>query len=372
MENRAKKRNSIHFKGGSIVYWMSRDQRVNDNWALLYAQQLALKYKEPLIVCFSLSPSFLGATLRQYDFMIKGLKEAEEGLKVCNIPFYLLIGNPKDTLPRFLKNNKAGALICDFDPLRIKRQWKKDVQNRISIPFYQVDAHNIVPYFQASPKQEYGAYTIRNKINGQLDVFLTQFLKLKKQKQKVVFKKTNWQKVFNTLDIDNSVKPVDWILPGEMAAKKMLKQFISKKLKNYDQSRNDPSLNGQSNLSPYLHFGHIAAQRVAYEVKKSKIKDKEKEAFLEELIIRRELADNYCYYNANYDSPEGFPDWANKTLKLHKSDKREHIYTLKQLEKSQTHDDLWNAAQKEMVISGKMHGYMRMYIYARAYQTCVI
>jgi deoxyribodipyrimidine photo-lyase len=135
--------------------------------------------------------------------------------------------------------------------------------------------------------------------------------------------------------------------------------------------RNNPTRDAQSNLSPYLHFGQISAQRVALEVLKYlSLPPFAREgteggishaAFLEELIIRRELSDNFCFYNRDYDNFEGFPDWAKKTLNKHRKDRRDYIYTVKQFEHAKTHDDLWNAAQMEMAKRGKMHGYMRMY-----------
>ncbi|MDD5644415.1 MAG: deoxyribodipyrimidine photolyase, partial [bacterium] len=154
---------------------------------------------------------------------------------------------------------------------------------------------------------------------------------------------------------------VNWIEPGEKAALRTLRNFIKNGLPGFASQRNDPNMGAESNLSPYLHFGQISAQRAALEINKSPASKEAKEAFLEELIIRRELADNYCLYNKNYDNPAGFPDWAKKTLSEHKKDKREYTYSLKQLETAGTHDALWNAAQLQMLKTGKMHGYMRMY-----------
>ena len=158
-----------------------------------------------------------------------------------------------------------------------------------------------------------------------------------------------------------TVSEADWITPGEKASLRVLKGFIEKKLGSYETGRNDPSADGQSDLSPYLHFGQISAQRIAIEVSKTNAAKKSREAFLEELVVRRELSDNYCYYNRNYDNVEGFPEWAKKTLHAHRNDKREYLYVRAQFENGETHDDLWNAAQMEMVKRGKMHGYMRMY-----------
>jgi len=172
---------------------------------------------------------------------------------------------------------------------------------------------------------------------------------------------TDWSRVKNSLKIDRKISEVNWIEPGMKAVHLMMNNFIEHKLSKYEAKRNDPNIDGQSNLSPYLHFGQISAQRIALEILKKSTSASEREVFLEELIVRRELADNFCFYNEHYDQFKGFPDWAKKTLREHRRDRREFIYSLDQLEKGETHDDLWNAAQEEMVKSGKMHGYMRMY-----------
>jgi deoxyribodipyrimidine photo-lyase len=350
-------------KGGPVVYWMSRDQRVRDNWALLFAQELALQEKVPLSVVFYLAPTFLDATMRQYGFMLKGLREVEKNLAEKNIPFFLLTGSPNAAIPTFVKKHGVGTLVADFDSLRIKREWIEAVTERINIPLYQVDARNIVPCWMASPKQEYGAYTLRPKIKRALPEFLDDFPRLGKHpiswKEKPG--KIGWGEVEKTLRVDHTVSEVDWIEPGETAAQKILREFIKKKLGLYHGERNDPTEDAQSNLSPYLHFGHISAQRVALEVAKNDVDKQSQEAFLEELIVRRELSDNFCFYNVQYDSFESFPQWAKKTLNDHRKDRRTHIYSLEDFELANTHDDLWNAAQREMARKGKMHGYMRMY-----------
>jgi deoxyribodipyrimidine photo-lyase len=350
-------------KSGPIVYWMSQDQRAHDNWALHFAQVTALKHKASLGVAFCLVPQFLGATIRHYAFMLQGLQETEKKLREKNIPFFLILGSPEQEIPKFAAQNKISALVTDFDPLRLKKAWKKSVLDRIDIPVYEVDAHNIIPCWIASPKQEFAAYTFRPKVKRQLSEFLDNFPNLKKHpfSWKEKFEEIDWGRAKKSLKVDKKVLEVNWIKPGEKAAKQMLKHFIQHKLSDYDAKRNDPNLDGQSNLSPYLHFGQISAQRVALEVKKSSTPAIKRQAFLEELIVRRELADNFCFYNEHYDDFEGFPDWAKKTLNEHRGNKREYLYTLEQLEAGQTHDDLWNAAQNEMVKTGKMHGYLRMY-----------
>ncbi len=365
MVNRKRMRplNERHKKGGPIAYWMSRDQRVRHNWAMLLAQELALQGKVPMAVVFCLAPKFLDATMRQYGFMLKGLQEVERNLAEKNIPFFLLRGSPASEIPRFVRKSSVGTLVTDFDPLRIKGEWKEAVAKAIDIPFYEVDARNIVPCWVASPKQEYGAYTLRPKIKRALPEFLEDFPRL--EKHPISWRertgKIDWSEVKKTLRVDRTVSEVDWIMPGENAARKVLREFRMKKLPSYHEGRNDPTEDAQSNLSPYLHFGHISAQRIALEVTKDDGDKESREAFLEELIVRRELSDNFCFYNVHYDSFESFPQWAKKALNDHRKDRRLHIYSLEDFEHANTHDELWNAAQREMLRTGKMHGYMRMY-----------
>lgn len=349
--------------GGTVVYWMSRDQRVHDNWALIFAQKLAIEKKKPLAVVFNLVPDFLEATIRQYGFMLKGLQEVESELNKYNIPFFLLKGDPKKEIPKFIDENKASALVSDFDPLRIKRIWKREVAKKIKIPFYEVDAHNIVPCLTASNKLEFAAYSIRPKIHKLLPEFLDDYPRLKKMQktESLTSDKVDWGKTISSLKVDREVKEVSWISPGESAASILLKDFLENKFERYSEDRNDPNKNALSNLSPYLHFGQISAQRVALTVQQFYQKNSSTQAFLEELIVRRELSDNFCYFNPNYDSFEGFHHWAKETLNQHRKDKREFVYSIHEFEEAKTHEDLWNAAQKELTISGKMHGYMRMY-----------
>lgn len=348
---------------GPVVYWMSRDQRVHDNWALLYAQKLAVERKTSLAVDFNLVPRFLEAGIRQYRFMLDGLKDVEKELSKFNIPFFMLIGNPGETLPAFIRKHEVSILVTDYSPLKINKKWKSDVLKKIGIPFYEVDAHNIVPVRIVSDKQEYAAYTIRPKTNRLLAEYLTDFPALIKHPLSWTLSKPNhdWGRLEKSLKVSSDAGIIDRIKPGEKAALKSLRLFLDKKLPLYNDKRNDPNADVSSLLSPYIHFGMISAQRMALEVQRFDQHVQSQEAFLEQLIVRRELAENYCEYNKGYDSFNGFPEWARQTLEEHRSDPRQYLYSPSQFEAAETHDDLWNAAQMEMVKLGQMHGYMRMY-----------
>lgn len=354
-------------KSGPVAYWMSRDQRVQDNWALLFAGELSVQKKTHLYVLFCLVPDFLNAGPHQFDFMIDGLMQTEKLLREKLIPFFLVSGKPHEKITSFLKEHSISTLVTDFDPLKIKRQWKEKIASSIDIDFYEVDTHNIIPCWEASIKKEYAAFTIRPRIKEKLSEFLEDFPEPDTGNsnteiiRKAININTDWNGVKKSLGLGKTIPEMNWLKPGYKNAFEMLDSFLEKKIYNYAYDRNDPNKDAQSDLSPYLHFGQIAAQRIVLEVSKLDIKEELKEPFLEELITRRELSDNFCLYNDNYDSFDGFPDWAKDTLNFHRTDKRPYIYKLEQLEKAETHDKLWNASQIQMVKTGKMHGYMRMY-----------
>ncbi len=357
---RVRKLNSYEQKPGPIVYWMSRDQRVNDNWALIFASELSLKYSIPLIVVFNVVPQFGYAGFRQYHFMLEGLKQVEKKLTDLNIQFKVLVGNASKNIVTFINDFQVGALVSDFDPMKLKKQWKSEILKSIQIPFYEVDAHNIVPCWIASEKQEYAAYTFRQKVNKFMKSFLDNFSPIEKRRAYVV-NDNDWEAIYKKIKVAESIKPVDWAKPGEDEALKVMEHFIKSKLQFYHLKKNDPNKDVTSKLSPYIHFGQISAQRIAQEVINSYNLKEAKDAFIEELFVRRELSDNFCHYNQDYDSVECFPDWAKKTLEEHLDDERKYNYSLEELENAKTHNNLWNAAQMQMVKTGRMHGYMRMY-----------
>ncbi|QRI42925.1 putative photolyase [Cheloniid poxvirus 1] len=340
---------------------MVRDQRIQDNWALIYAQRIALHLKIPFRICFCVVPGFQTNTSRHFSFLLGGLKEIAEECKRLSIGFNVVYGLPKTFIPLIIKKYKVGVVITDFFPLRAPEKLMKQVISILpeKVVFIQVDAHNIVPCWEASNKQEYGARTLRRKINSMLDTFLTEFPVVNKHPYG---RSSVHISSHRNLTFDETVYPVTWAVPGTKAAFDVLDDFLKNKLAMYESDHNNPTCEALSNLSPWLHFGHISAQRVVLETMKYKtIYPKSVGVFLDEIIIRRELADNFCHYNKKYDSVESTHSWARETLREHISDARKYIYTLKQLEKAETHDPLWNAAQIQMVRKGKMHSFLRMY-----------
>lgn len=339
---------------GPVIYWMNRDMRMRDNWALLHAQNIALQQKQPLIVVYNLLTPFLGGADGMTAFKVAGLKELAEELKQKQIGFVVYEGkNSHRDVFTLAEKIDATAVVTDMSPLRIQRKWVNEGREQLKCRFDLVDTHNSIPVWHTSEKQEYAAYTIRPKIHKKLHDWLLDIPSLKKHPHR-------YTKSLPKFSAQKLVVPYD-IIPGEKAAIKTLRAFIRTRLPGYAEKRNDPNEDALSGLSPYFHYGMLSPQRASFEVSASGAHQKDVDAFIEESVVRRELSDNYCWYNAKYDSFEGFPDWAKESLNTHRGDPREYIYTKRQFEKAETHDMLWNAAQTQMVKTGKMHGYMRMY-----------
>eukprot|EP01063_Lacrimia_lanifica_P003248 TRINITY_DN11726_c0_g1_i1.p1 TRINITY_DN11726_c0_g1~~TRINITY_DN11726_c0_g1_i1.p1 ORF type:complete len:568 (+),score=174.60 TRINITY_DN11726_c0_g1_i1:59-1705(+) len=351
--------------GGPVAYWMERDQRTQDNWALLYAQQLAVAQKVPLAVVHGLAPGRY--TARQSAFALAGLEETAGRLQTLGIPLFVFNKAPAVDVAGFVAEHGVGTLVVDYSPLRAERAWRAEVAAAAACAVEEVDARNIVPVWVASPKIEYAARTFRTKVNAQLKTYLTAFPEVQNHPVKWAggTPEVDWAALGSLPKAPGAaVPPVTWLAPGEGAAHKHLAAFVAQRLKGYG-GRNDPNAGAQSDLSPYLHFGQLSAQRVALAVQGARVPTGD---FLEELVVRREVTDNYCHYNPDgYDRLDGlYPQfenqsWAQKSLKAHAKDKREYVYSEQQLETAATHDDLWNAAQMELVHRGKMHGFMRMY-----------
>ncbi len=360
---RVRKLRDRPYRGGKVVYWMSRDQRISDNWALHYAIDRAKKNDVELCIAFCLVPEFLGGTIRQYGFMIKGLQEVESKAQSLGLGFHLLEGYPEIVLPSFLHSVGAGLVVTDFDPLRIKREWKRRLAGEIDIPMDEVDAHNIVPCWTVSRRRISNYNAFRDRITPLLKEYLTDYPAMKAMDRPWLAGDgmIDWKRALSHLRVDRSVKEVEGIVPGEPAAQKVLANFIRNRLSNYHQKIMDPVARGQSELSPYLHFGQLSSQSVALKIGRSHAPEPAKEKYLDQLIIKKELSDNFCLRNPEYDTVGAFPEWARKSLDGHRSDRREHLYSLKQFENARTHDPLWNAAQMEMVKTGAIHGSLRAY-----------
>jgi deoxyribodipyrimidine photo-lyase len=270
---------------------------------------------------------------------------------------------------------KPQVVICDFTPMRHIRQWMEcqtlPLLESSNIPLWQVDTHNVVPVWHASDKRQVGARTLRPRIHKVVSTFLQKFpefqgnlhLSNKTSPAAPAIPDFTSETYLGCLQLDSSVPPVDWQQPGTEAAKKQFSFFVENGLSKYDTLRNDPTHKHIcSNLSPWLNHGHISFQRLTMAAKKLNKYANGTAAFIEEGMVRRELSDNFCFYSPNdYDSLETAAGWAQETLETHSSDAREYVYSLQEFEEGRTHDDLWNAAQLQLVREGLMHGFLRMY-----------
>jgi deoxyribodipyrimidine photo-lyase len=349
-------------KGRYVLYWMQASLRAEYNHALEFAVLKANELRQPLIVFFGITDQFPEANERHYAFMLEGLKEVKDSLEKRGIQMVILHQSPEVGALQLAK--RASLAVVDRGYLRIQRTWRDDVSKRMECPLFQVESDVIVPVEETSPKEEYTAATIRSKIMRKLDAFLVPLKQHEPNTDSLSlyfdsFYIDDLEKAISKLRIDKSVKRVDSFHGGTKEAKSHLEVFVEGKLDRFPELRNDPNLDYLSHMSPYLHFGQISPLYIALKVLKTGSPGIE--AFLEEMIIRRELSMNFVFYNEKYDSFEAIPDWAKRTLKAHQKDKRPYLYSLKELEGAKTHDPYWNAAQKQMVIEGKMHGYMRMY-----------
>ena len=309
--------NSLPEKGEEIIYLCEREIRVKDNFALQFAIQKSQEAGAKLKI---IHPKQNYMHRPKSEFITAEIEEAKTAFTESGFNFEII---PSSGLKSYLSQHEKSTLIIDFNPT-LNRNYLKSFAGKI----YEIDGHNIVPARFVSDKQEYSAATIRKKIYNNIYAFLT-------EPPHICDKKNN----------------------ADLA----LEEFIKEKLDSYFVYRNDPSKNAISNLSKYINLGFISSQRIALEVIKSNTSDENKEAFLEELIIRKELADNFCLYNKNFKNINGIPNWAKTSLKNHKKDIRNYIYSKKELDNAETHDRIWNASQTQLMQEGKIHGYLRMY-----------
>ncbi len=362
-QERIKRLNNKHnIKGSYVIYWMQASQRSEYNHALEFAIYTANLLLLPVIVYFGLTDQFPEANERHYRFMLQGLKDTSAALNQRGILFILRHESPEKGIVELSRN--ASAVITDRGYLKIQKAWRTHVAASVQCPVIQVESDVIVPVEQASLKEEYSAATLRKKITKHIQKYIVPISELEPEVSSLhlnleTINLANTDKLLAKLNVDKSVKRSAIFSGGTSEAKNLLKQFIEMKLKSYAMSKSDPGLDYTSHLSPFLHFGQISPLFIALEVLKSDSNGKD--TYLEELITRRELSMNFVNYNTMYDSFDSIPVWARKTFQEHEKDKRDFLYTVEEMENARTHDKYWNAAQREMTITGYMHGYMRMY-----------
>lgn len=352
--------------GAYVLYWMQESQRARGNAALEMAIRGANKYGLPVVVCFGLMDGYPEANERHYAFMLDGLADCAAEFQARGIAFVLRRGMPGDVALEL--SHKAAAVICDRSYIPVQRQWRTALAEAATCPVVQVETEVVVPVDVASDKSEYAARTIRPRIHRVWDEYLVPLDETEPEMPadglalESDFDLSDPAALLSTLDLDRSVKPVKRFRGGRVAALEMLNRFVDDVLDGYAKGRNEPSSAQTSFLSPYLHFGHISPVEMALAARDSGIgATEDRGSFIEELVVRRELAMNYANFATGFETYDALPDWARKTLSEHAGDEREYVYDRAALEACGTHDAHWNDAMREMVHTGFMHNYMRMY-----------
>ncbi|MBC7899716.1 MAG: deoxyribodipyrimidine photolyase, partial [Saprospiraceae bacterium] len=307
---------------------------------------------------------------RLHTFILEGVEEKRKAFEKLGIRYLFYLqkdkNDPKQTVAKLAKD--AALIVTDDFPCFIIPGHNKTISEKAKVPVYAVDSNGIIPMSKFE-KEEYGAYTIRPKIKKILDKYLKPLqeekvdlksLELKLDCPETIVTAENIAKLVGECDIDHSVKASRVYQGGTMNGRKRLKKFVKEILSEYDAARSKPDVDGSSRLSSYLHFGSLSPLEIALAVQDADAPRESKDAYLEELIVRRELSYNFTRHNPKYDSLESLPAWVHKTMREHAGDERQFIYSLEQLEAGETHDELWNAAQREMTVTGEMHNYVRM------------
>ena len=351
--------------GAYVLYWMQSSQRAEHNHALEYGIQRANDLSQRLLVVFGLTDGYPEANLRHYTFMLEGLKDAQEALKRRGIQLVVRLGSPDEVALEAAGD--ASLIVTDRGYMRPQLEWRKNVAEKAGCQVIQVESDVVVPIELASDKAETAARTLRPKINKHLDRFLVGLDTTPVRERSTAMEDdgldlSDLGPVLGGMALDWSVEPLSHLYRGGTTqAKKILVDFMENRFDAYTGNRNQPQTNDVSHMSKYLHFGQISPIYIALAVKNANASKENKDSYLEELIVRRELPINFVYYTPDYDSYSCLSRWAKQTLEEHKDDVREHVYTRRQLEDAETHDEYWNAAMREMRYTGYMHNYMRMY-----------
>ncbi|HEX2571484.1 MAG TPA: deoxyribodipyrimidine photo-lyase, partial [Polyangia bacterium] len=322
----------------------------------------------PVVVFLGLVPFYPRANWRHYQFLVEGLPVLAERLARRGVGF-VLRRYPDHRLLPLVAEVRPCLLVGDENPLRETETWREHVAAQLAVPFFTVDADVVVPTALIS-REQFAARTLRPRIHRLLPTYLVP------GKEPVARRRWPPAPALPGLDprgdllagwgpegtrFDRSVAPVAGFRGGAAEGEALLERFIRERLDGYHHRRNRPELPGTSQLSPYLHFGQLGPRQVALAVGGAEAPAADREAFLEELIVRRELAVNYVVHNPNYDRLAGCEAWARRSLAEHARDPRLALLSEERLEAGESPDPLWNAAQRQMVETGWMHGYLRMY-----------
>ncbi len=363
------RRGGVPRKGGRcVVYWMQRAMRILDNPALDVAIGAGNLLGLPVVVFFSVIPNYPNANLRHYHFMGQGLRDVAEDAAERGVGF-VLRRYPDNSVEAFLEEVGAALLVGDENPCREPERWRRVLARRLKLPFWTVDADVVVPS-AAFGRSYFLMHHFRPHLKAELPKYLLARAKIEpayswKPPRGLSSYEAGKDLTTGFAKLDRGVVPVDSFTGGTHAAVRRLGEFLKHDLGDYEQTRNHPEVKGTSRLSPYLHFGNIGPLTIALAVEKAVAEGmasaSARDRYLEQLIGWRELSMLFVRHNPNYDNWECAEPWARKTLVEHAGDERPRRYSLKQMERGETGDELWNAAQREMVETGWMHNYMRMY-----------
>ena len=354
--------------GKCVVYWMQRAQRGRDNHALDKAIACGDSLGLPVVAYFAGISNFPHANLRHYAFLNQGLPDIEEDCAERGVGFVMRRAPHEDHL-KFFADVDAAMVIGDENPMREPEKWRVRIANHLTIPFWTVDADVVVPS-KLLEKAQFSAAVARPRLYGALGEFLKPYKNPHaefewKQPHGLHTDDVRADITHGWHDFDRSVKPVEAWTGGHKAAVKRLHVFCNELLQHYEKDRSRPEVDGSSKMSPYLHYGHIGPQTIALAVdaavKKSPHLKSARDSYMNELIVWRELSVNFVRYQPEYDNPGCADNWAKATIAEHDQDERKTLYTTAQLERAETYDELWNAAQIQMVRYGWMHNYLRMY-----------
>jgi deoxyribodipyrimidine photo-lyase len=351
-------------RGEYVLYWMQQSQRAELNHALEYAVQRANELKQPLLVGFGLMDDYPEANLRHYHFMLQGLQHTQHALHRRGLRMTIHRGSPDAVALRLAR--RASLVVCDRGYLRHQKSWRRCVAESFEGEVVQVESDSIVPVEVVSGKAEHAARTLRPRIQRHLDDYLIDLRPTPVARDSIGLAPAgldlgDLDPVLSRLKLDRSVPPVSLFPGGTPEAKSRLRHFLRRPFEGYAEHRSQPETDSVSHMSKYLHFGQISPVYVALQVRGAASQDEDRAAYLEELVVRRELALNFVHYTEDYDQYTCLPEWARATLDAHRGDPRPQLYTRAQLDAAATLDPYWNAAMREMKHTGYMHNHMRMY-----------
>jgi len=367
VDERVRKLNNVapRRSGAYVLYWCRKNRRAEWNHALEFAGCLANELGLGLMVFESLSCDYPAANDRLHTFALEGVPEMAAALRKRGVGYLFHLarrkGEPSPLDGLVLAN--AAALVTDDHPLA------RVFERPLDLAAYAVDASCVVPA-HCFPDRAYAAYSLRPKIRKRLPDFLwpVDAVRLGKKRVRAAapfhteVSAENIPRLVSGCEIDHTVPAVAQAPGGRREALRRLGRFLRYGLRRYAKSKNEPSAHATSGLSPYLRAGYISALEIAMAVKQYAWRHRLiADEFLEELIVRRELAFNFAWHARRLDSLKELPEWAQATLKAHRRDRRDPVYTREQFEFATTYDDLWNATQKELLLRGAIHGYYRMY-----------